>query len=137
MRLLVVLSLLLVSRGVVANKSLSPLTKVYLKTGEIFKINLKFQNDKEWRMESLREINKSPSLLEEARNLVEAEHGAEKLPYLEYVLKYQEVADTLGTKPDMKIFTAAYLIKQMAMNSNFATKEDLENVYDEIINTVN
>ena len=130
MNFLIVLSLFLVSQAVLAKGSLSSTAKYYLSSGKIFKINAFLS--KEGRMESLKEINSSPTLTEEARNLVEAEHGAEKLPYLEHMLKAQEVADTLGTDLDINVFTVATII-----NYQTASKKDAEDARDKVIQTPN
>ena len=127
MNFLIILSLFLASHAVLAN-GLSSTTKYYLRSGKIFKI----PRYKEARVESFKEINSSPTLLEEARNLVEAEHGAEKLPYLEHILKAQEVADTLDTELDINVLIVAQMLNHQTTGTELATKEDLEKVGDEV-----
>ena len=128
MKKLIVLSLFLVSQAVLAKGGFTAQAQHYLKTGEILKLTFVSDLSKEWLMESLREINSSPTLVEEARNLVEAEHGAEKLPYLEHMLKAQEVADTLGIELDIHVLTIAQMI-----NYQTASKKDVEDARDEVI----
>lgn len=128
MNFLIVLSLFLVSQGGLAN-GLSSTTRYYLSSGKIFKI----PRYKLARVESFKEINSSPTLLEEARNLVEAEHGAERLLYLEHIMKAQEVADILDTELDTNVLTVAQMINHQTKVAELATKEDLESVRDEII----
>ena len=132
MNFLIVLSLFLASQAVVAKGSLSSLTKNYLRKGDLLKLNVTGA----WRADVIREINSSPTLLEEARNIVLAEHGEDKLLYFEHILKVQQVADLLGIEDSgeisLKTFTIAYLINHMAMSSNLATKEYLEKESDEV-----
>ena len=125
MKFLIILSLFLASQVVLANGSLSSATRYYLKSGKILKV----PQYKEARVESLKEINSSPTLLEEARNLVEAEHGAESLTLLENILKAQEVADALDIELDANVFAVAQIINYLNKDTNFTTnlttKQDL------------
>ena len=138
MNFLIVLSLFLMSQAVLAKGSVAKVTlsstaKNHLSSGQMFNIKLYSSFDKEWRMKVLREINSSPAFQEEARVLVETEHGAEKLPYLEHILKAQEVADTLDVELDMNVLMIAQMINHQTKGTDLATKEDLENARDEVI----
>ena len=133
MKILTVLSLFLVSQAVLAKGSLSSLTKNYLKSGDLLKLNV----TGEWRADLLREINNSPTLFKEASNIVVAEHGEDKLPYFKHMLKVQEVADLLGVEDggeiSLKTFTIAYLINHLATSSNLVPEEDLEKLVNKVI----
>ena len=113
----------MVSQIVSANASLSHTTKTLLKTKTLLGIGQLASGDIQ-RLAPLKEIIKSPALIEEARKIVEEEHGVEKLTYLNQLLRYQQVADSLGV--ELKLDEA--LIIQLAVNSQSVT----ENLYKEV-----
>lgn len=144
MNFLIVLSLFLVSQTVFAKRllnvkkipSLSAVTEHYLRSGQIFKLTFYADISKEWQVESLREINNSPILLEKARFLVEAEHGSEKFPHLEHMLKAQKIADTLDIDLHEMIFANAKMLgidMHAIIFDRASKKEDLESAFDKIM----
>ena len=96
----------------------------YLESGKIFKLTFRANISKEWHAESLREINSSPTYLEEAYEIVETEHGKKKLPYLESMLKAQKVVDTLGVELDIHVFVFVHVINNLTKGNNIEKMSD-------------
>lgn len=104
MKFLVILGLFLSQQTVFAGGLLSQSTKHLLKSGSIFKLQLPFYGKAapgtvaSDQLSALAEINSSPELIEEARSVVEVEHGADMLNSLEELLEFKRVAESLGVE---------------------------------------
>ena len=113
MNIVIMLVVLLAQQAVWANGTLTNKTRYLLKTGLLFKLGSPITNftkiddigrrtDDIERRTSLREIYRVSDRVDEARKIVEAEHGAEELKIFNYILKLQEAADSLGVDIDLK-----------------------------------
>ena len=137
MKFLVILGLLLLQQSLFAKGTLSRSTRYLLESGEIFKLELLKAGIEPGnyssvlgtrsRLEALREINSSPELLKEAQSIVKAEHGTEKLNYLDNLLSFELAADSLGV--ELNLNTA--LVVLVAWSDRYATKDDLDEVVKE------
>lgn len=122
MKFLLVLGLFLAQQTVFAGGSLSQSTRFLLKSGHIFELELmhagkpvagryrKFLDTRN-RLLALSKINSSPALIEEAQNLVEATHGADKVVHLNSLLGLVSTADSLGI--ELNLSTAPVVMAAM------------------------
>lgn len=137
MKFLVILGLLLLQQTLSAKSTLSRSTSYLLESGKIFQLELLKAGkepgrharvlDTRSRLEALREINSSPELLKEAQSIVKAEHGTEKLNYLDNLLGFERTADSLGV--ELNLNTA--LVVLVAWSDRYATKDDLDEAVKE------
>ena len=129
MNIFIMLVVLLAQQAVWANGTLTHKTRHLLKTGLLFKLEKTIttdvyprehyvetikQMDAIERRVALREIYLKPNGVNQAREIVETEHGAEELNNFNYMLKLQEEADLLGVDVDLK--TA--MVIRIAMRDN-------------------
>ena len=93
-----------VSQLAYAKGQLTRTTRHLLKSGEIFKLELRPSgktytgSGTQIRLSALSEINSSPSLTEEALGIVATEHGEDTLKRLKRLLKFEDTAASLGVE---------------------------------------
>lgn len=142
MKFLVILGFLLVSQTVLAKSSLSSSIRASLHNSLFFRLDLLFSGSStsktliaasESRLSKLKEINSSPTLVEEAQSLVLQEHDEETLTVFNSMLGLQQTADKLGIelKPDLDTTTIA-LIQSVYASNDFVTEDDFSKFRDEI-----
>ena len=128
------LLVLLAQQAVWAN-GLTSKTRQLLKTGLLFKLEKPItssvaENDTRERRAVLREIYLSSDRVNRAREIVEAEHGVERLNDFNYLLKLQEVADSLVEDVEY----VAKLADSLGVKVERVTKDDVE--LDKIIKEI-
>ena len=134
MNILIMLLVLFAQQAVWANgTTLSRSTRHLLKTGLLFNLEKPITNTREGdataRSIAFMEIYRLSDRVDEAREIVEAEHGVEALDDLNYLLKLQEVADSLDVEIDFK---TAMVIRIAMRAKEYVTKDDLVEFRKEI-----